>query len=144
MAVAGRVHTAFLLFVLCPVSCPSSPGGQQSRTTVPIDSLRPARIVESSPSAHSSPMTHLPWQLLPAEILTNTVIFSGSPSLATPAPGLHPVCILCLMSLRISHHLTCYMLYLPVCVSSDRESHVLLHRLCTAQRLRSPFAQITV
>lgn len=89
-------------------------------------------------------MTHLPWQLLPAEILTNTVIFSGSPSLATPAPGLHPVCILCLMSLRISHHLTCYMLYLPVCVSSDRESHVLLHRLCTAQRLRSPFAQITV
>ena len=140
MAVAGHVHTAFLLFVLCP----SSLGRQPSRATVPVDPLRPARIVESSPSAHSSPMTHLPWQLLRAEILTDTVIFSGSPSLATPAPGPHLVCILCLMPLRISQHLTCYMLYLPVCVSSDRESRVLVHRLCTAQRPRSPRTQITV
>ena len=108
---------SFLLLVLCPVSCPSSLSRQLSRATVPVDPLRPARVVESSPSAHSSPMTHLPWQLLPAEILTDTVIFSGSPSLATPAPGPHPVCILCLMPLCISHHLTCYMLYLPVCVS---------------------------
>ena len=131
---------------LCPLSClcPSSLGAQQSRSAVPVDPLHPARLVESSPSAHSSPMTHLPCQLLPAEILTNTVIFSVSPPLATPAPGPHPLCILCLTSLCLSHHLTWCMLYLPVSVSSEGESWVLLHRLCTAQCLRSPFTQITV